>query len=208
MIWCPRILLLLVPVWLVSAAAATAAGPQEGSAGPVTRGTKIYAGSFSFSSAGEGFYENAAGDRTQEWTVRPGGAVFVADGLAMGFHLEGRWFTQGEIRRISYSMGPVLEYYWDTTGGDEPAGRVLPYLGGGYLWGQTRDESPAGNTKHNSGMVSLNAGLAWLLSDQVAADIAVNYRTGRFIEKVPRDGPESRADRWTLLIGFKAFVSP
>ncbi len=175
-------------------------------AGPVDRGGQLFGGSFSFSSAGDGYYERETGERTQEWTVAPGGGHFIADGLALGFHLEGRWFMQGEVRRTAYTMGPTLTYYHDTTGGDDPAGHVLPYLGVGYLWGQARDESPAGNSKHNSGETSLTAGMAWMLSSQVATDIALNFRTGRFTEKIPEDGLARASDRWTLFIGLKAFL--
>lgn len=190
--------------------ASLAAGPLALSAEPgpslVAKGGKFVAGSFSFSSAGDSYYQNEAGDRTQEWSVLPGGGRFVADGLALGFHLEGNWFTQGEVRRTAYAMGPVLEYYLDTIGGGDRVGRVLPYAGIGYLWGQARDESPAGRTKHNSGEVSLTAGMAWLLSDQVAADLSANYRNGRFTQKAPLDGVAYASDRWTLFFGFKAFL--
>ena len=180
-------------------------------AGPLDRGNKIFAGSFSFSSAGDGYHDNADGQRTQEWMVRPGGGAFVADGLALNFHVEGQWFSQGEVRRSSYTMGPVVEYYLDTTGkpdagGDPLRGHVLPYAGVGYLWGQDRLESPGGGTKHNSGLVHLALGMSWLLSDQVATDFSLAYRFGRFTQKVPEDGRALEADRWTLYVGVKAFV--
>lgn len=173
---------------------------------PVAAGSHLVGGGFSFSSAGKSYYDNAAGDRTQEWTVQPGGGYFLTDGLALAFHLEGRWFTQGEVRNFSYAMGPVLEYYWDTTGGEEARGKILPYAGVGYLWGKSRDESPTGDIDYNSGMTTLAVGMAWMLSNEVATDISVNYRTGHFIQKDPEDGGSSSADRWTVLIGFKAFL--
>jgi len=181
-------------------------GNGETRKGPVARGNNLLGGSLSFSSAGNGYYQDQDGDRTQEWTVCPGGGYFVSDGLAFCFHLEGRWFSQGDVRRTSYAMGPVLEYYWDTTGGEESRGKILPYVGLGYLWGQDRDESAAGTAKYNSGLVTVSAGLAWLLSDQVATDIALNYRSGRFTEKIPEDGRALRADRFSIFLGIKVFL--
>lgn len=173
---------------------------------PVAAGGNLVGGGLSFSSAGKNYYENADGDRTQEWTVQPGGGYFITNGLALGFHLEGRWFAQGDLRKFTYAMGPVLEYYWDTTGGEEAKGKILPYIGAGYLWGKSKEESPAGTLNFNSGMTTLIAGMAWMVSSQVATDISVNYQTGHFTEKEPFEGPTLNADRWTVLIGFKAFL--
>ncbi len=189
----------------------TLAVGSAASAGPVDRGRTLFGGGFSFSSAGDGYYQNAQGDRTQEWTVRPGGGYFVADGLALNFHFEGQWFAQGDNRRTSYTMGPVVEYYWDTTGrpdaqGDPVRGHVLPYLGLGYLWGQDRLGSADIQTKHNSGLVHLALGMSWMVSDHVATDISLAYRFGRFTQKVPEDGLARQADRWILYVGIKAFV--
>lgn len=193
-------------VGYLPAPAAAGDPTPTGDRSPVARGGNIVSGSLSFSSAGDGYYENSEGERTQEWTVRPGGGHFIADGWALSFHLVGRWFTQGEVRNTDYAMGPVLEYYWDTSGDEAAKGKILPYGGLGYLWGQARNESPAGKTKFNSGLTTLTAGLAWMVSSQVATDISVNYLTGRFTQKVPEDGLAREADRWTLMIGFKAFI--
>lgn len=207
--WLPARISLLLPLFMMvflptmtrAAVSGDGANPS-----PVARGGNLVAGSFSFSSAGDGYYENPAGDRTQEWSVRPGGGYFVIDGLALNFHLEGSWFTQGETRVTTYQMGPVMEYYWDTTGGEDPRGKILPYAGLGYLWGQSRDESPAFNTKYNSGLTTMSVGLAWMVSSQVATDISINYRTGRFTQKIPEDGLGRQANRLTVMIGFKAFI--
>lgn len=173
---------------------------------PVAEGRNMVMGSFSFSSAGGNYFEDEEDNRTQEWTVHPGGGHFISDGLLLGFHMEGRWFAQGDFTRVSYAVGPVLEYYWDNSEAGAVQGELLPYMGLGYLWGQDRDESPAGKTKYNSGQASLTAGLSWLLSNQVATDISINYRFGHYFEKVPEEGNGIKANRWGLMLGFKAFL--
>lgn len=199
------VLLWLVLMLFLPAAAAAAAPAGDGSRFP-SRGTRLAGGSFSFSSAGDTHYENSAGDRTQEWSLRPGGGYFVADGWALDLHVEGRWFSQGPVWSSQYNLGPVLEYYFDVVGDDHPRGHAVPYLGLGYLWGHAREENPLGDRKFNSGLWSISGGLSWLLSDVVATDLEINYRRGVFTEKVPLDGLQRDADRISFFLGIKAFL--
>ncbi len=170
------------------------------------QGSHLVGGSFTFSSAGDTYYENAEGDRTQEWIVRPIGGYFVADNLAIDLHIEGRWFIQGEVLNSHYSMGPVMQYYFDVVGDDEPKGHAIPYLGLGYLWGLAREDRADSELKYKSGMWSMGAGVSWMLSSVVAMDFEFNYQTGEFTEKVPVDGVSRDANRISLFLGVKAFL--
>ena len=170
------------------------------------KGTRLVGGSFTFSSAGNTYYENSDGDRTQEWIVRPGGGYFVADKLALDLHVEGRWFIQGDVRSSHYSMGPTLQYYFDTVGEDEPKGHAVPYLGLGYLWGLAREDRSDSEAKFNSGMWSMSAGITWMLSDLIGLDLEFNYQTGEFTEKIPVDGVARDANRISFFVGVKAFL--
>ena len=193
---------LLPALTLLLLASAAAAG------GPVSKGTEIFTGAISYSSAGRAYYEDADGKRTQEWVMTPGGGIFVIDGLAVELVLEGRWFSQGGLREDYWGWGPKVEYYLDTTGGDEPAGHALPYVGLAYLWGKTKLETPGStdSTRFNSGMTSLSVGVSYLMTNHVAADLVVNYRIGTYSQKSPVDGVDYKADRWTVLLGIKAFI--
>ena len=170
------------------------------------KGSRLVGGGVTFSSAGNKFYENSAGDRTQEWTVRPGGGYFLADNLAFPLHLEGRWFIQGDNWNSHYSMGPVMQYYFDVVGDDPPRGHAVPYLALGYLWGQARLDGTDFESKFNSGMWTMSAGLSWMLSDVVATDLEWNYQVGEFTEKVPVDGVSRDANRFSFFLGIKAFL--
>ena len=183
-----------------------AAGAEESPVQFLKQGSHLVGGSFTFSSAGDTYYENTDGDRTQEWIVRPIGGYFVVDNLAMDLHIEGRWFTQGDVLNTHYSMGPVMQYYFDVVGEDEPKGHAVPYLGLGYLWGLAREESPGSELKFKSGMWALSAGVSWMLSSVVAMDFEVNYQTGEFTEKIPVDGVSRDANRISLFLGVKAFL--
>lgn len=181
-------------------------GPVLANAPMFEKGARTIHGSFSFSSAGDGFFQNAEGDRTQEWTLTPGGGYFIASGVALTLAIEGSWFTLGEVTSSEYSMGPVLEYYFDTVGDDDPQGHTIPYLGAGYLWGTVKEETATSNTKYVSSLLTLTAGLAWMMSDHIATDIAINYRVGEYTEKYPLDGAEYAANRWSVFIGIKGFI--
>ncbi len=194
----------LLMISLLFFAATTQAGETRGHF--LGKGTRLVGGSFTFSSAGNTYFENGDGDRTQEWTLRPGGGYFVADNLALDLHVEGRWFIQGDVRSSHYSMGPTLQYYFNVVGDDDPQGRVIPYLGLGYLWGHAREDGAGSEEKFNSGMWSMSAGLSWMLSGVLAMDFEVNYQTGEFTEKVPVDGVARGADRVGFFIGVKAFL--
>lgn len=170
------------------------------------QGSHLVGGSFTFSSAGDTYYENTDGDRTQEWIVRPSGGYFVVDNLALDLHIEGRWFTQGEVLNSHYSLGPVMQYYFDTVGEDEPKGHAIPYLSLGYLWGLAREDRADSELKFKSGMWSMSAGLSFMLSSVVAMDFEINYQTGEFTEKVPVDGISRDANRISLFLGVKAFL--
>lgn len=195
----------LVLLMLLTASHALAA-EAEPVANFLAKGTRLVGGSFSFSSAGNTYHQNSDGDRTQEWTLRPGGGYFVVDQLALDLHLEGTWFTQGDVLSSHYSLGPVLEYYFDVVGDDDPKGHAVPYLALGYLWGQAREEGSDYETKFNSGMWTMSAGLSWMLSDVVATDLELNYRVGEFTEKVPVDGVKRDSDRVSFFLGIKAFL--
>ncbi len=172
----------------------------------LSRGTHLVGGSFTFSSAGDTYFENSDGDRTQEWIVRPGGGYFFADNLAFDLHIEGRWFIQGDVESSHYSMGPIMQYYFNTVGSDDPKGHAIPYLGLGYLWGLARQEAAGSEAKFSSGMWSMSAGLSWMLSNVVAVDLELNYLTGEFTEQVPVDGVARDANRISFFIGVKAFL--
>jgi|GEM_PF-3536248 len=174
--------------------------------GLLERGTHLVGGSLSFTSAGGDHFENEAGDRTEEWTLRPGGGTFVLRQVALSFHLEGQWFSQGDVRITRYAIGPTADFYFDTVGDEDPRGYALPYLGIGYLWGTSRDESASAEYRYNSGMFTATAGLTWLLTDHVATDFQVNYRSGRYTEKKPESSVNRNADRWSFFFGFKAFL--
>ena len=184
----------------------TLAQAGENGAQFLQKGNRLIGGSFTFSSAGNSYYENSDGDRTQEWVVRPGGGYFVVDNLALDLHVEGRWFIQGDVRSSHYAMGPVLQYYFDTVGEDEPKGHAVPYLGLGYLWGLAREDRPDSEEKFTSGMWSMSAGLTWMLSDLIGMDLEFNYQTGEFTEKIPVDGVARDANRISFFVGVKAFL--
>ena len=190
-------------LWVLLASASFA---EETTAPILQKGSRLIGGSVSFTSAGNSYFENSAGDRTQQWALRPGGGLFVADQLAFSLHLDGRWFTQGENWSSHYSMGPVLQYYFDTVGQDDAKGHALPYLSLGYLWGQAREDGVGFETKFNSKMWSVSAGLSWMLSDVVATDLELNYQIGQFTEKIPVDRISQDADRISFFLGFKAFL--
>lgn len=194
----------LLIIFLLCLASATQA--EETSSHFLARGTHLVGGSFTFSSAGDVYYENSGGDRTQEWIVRPGGGYFAADNLAIDLHIEGRWFIQGENRSSHYSMGPILQYYFDVVGDDDPKGYAIPYLGLGYLWGLAREDRIDSEAKFNSGMWTMSAGLSWMLSNTVALDLELNYQTGEFTEKIPVDGVSRDANRISFFVGIKAFL--
>ncbi len=170
------------------------------------KGSRVVGGGITFSSAGNTYYENSSGDRTQQWAVRPGGGFFIADNLAFALHMEGRWFVQGDIWSSHYSMGPALQYYFDVVGEDAPKGHAIPYLSLGYLWGQAREDTADFESKFNSGMWSMSAGLSWMLSDVVATDFEFNYQVGEFTEKIPVDGVSRDANRFSFFLGIKAFL--
>ena len=130
----------------------------------------------------------------------------MADNLAFALQMEGRWFTQGDVWSSHYSIGPVMQYYFDVVGEDDPKGHAIPYLGLGYLWGQAREEGTDFESKFNSGMWSMSAGLSWMISDVVATDLELNYQVGEFTEKVPLDGISRDADRISFFLGVKAFL--
>ena len=173
---------------------------------PLAEGGHVVAGSIAFSSAGGEYYADDAGNRTQEWSLQPGGGVFVADGLALNLLAVGTWFRQGDVVSNHYELGPTAEYYFDTIGDDDPRGHGVPYLGAGYLWGRARSELAGSSSTYDSGSGLLKGGLAWMVSDEAAADITVQYRFGTFTEKQPTDGPRSRGDRWSLHWGLKVFL--
>ena len=190
-------------ILLVGTASAWAGEAPEGF---LKQGSHLVGGSFTFSSAGDTYFENSDGDRTQEWIVRPAGGYFALDNLAIDLHLEGRWFTQGELLNSHYSMGPVLQYYFDVVGEDEPKGHAIPYLGLGYLWGLAREDRSDSELKFKSGMWSLSGGVSWMLSSVMAMDFEINYQTGEFTEKTPVDGVSRDANRISLFLGVKAFL--
>jgi hypothetical protein len=196
------------PPWLVplTALALLAAPPPARPAAPLAAGGRVVTGSIAFSSAGGAYYENDAGDRTQEWMLQPGGGVFVVDGLACNLLASGTWFRQGDVVANHYEIGPTAEYYFDTVGDDPAKGHALPYVGAGYLWGKVRSELPGSTSSYNSGVVLLKAGLAWMVADHTAADIAVQHRFGTYTEKHPQDGPKFRGNRWTVHWGMKVFL--
>ncbi len=179
---------------------------QEPTASFLQKGTRLVGGGFTFSSAGEKYFENNEGDRTQQWAVQPGGGYFVADNLAFALTIEGRWFIQGDIWSSHYSMGPSLQYYFDVVGEDDPKGHAVPYLELGYLWGQAREDGTDFESKFNSGMWSMSVGLSWMLSDVVATDLELNYQVGEFTEKIPVDGVSRNANRISFFLGIKAFL--
>jgi hypothetical protein len=180
---------------------------QARAAAPMfTRGSHIIHGSFSFSSGGNRYFENSEGDRTQEFILAPRGGYFISDGLALNLALEGSWFTLGDLSSTEYSFGPVVEYYFDTIGDDDPNGHVVPYVGGGFLWGVAEENDATSDSRYTSSLLTLTAGLAWFLSEHFATDIAVNYRVGNYAEDYPVDGNEFAANRWSLFIGIKGFV--
>ncbi len=195
--------LLIAVLLLVFFSASLAEEPAEVF---LQKGSRLVGGGLSFSSAGDKYYENSAGDRTQQWAVRPGGGYFVANNLAFALHMEGRWFIQGDIWSSHYSIGPVMQYYFDVVGEDDPKGHAVPYLGLGFLWGQAREDGTDFESKFNSGMWSMSAGLSWMLSNVVATDLEFNYQVGEFTEKVPVDGVSRNADRFSFFLGIKAFL--
>jgi len=170
------------------------------------KGSRLVGGGLSFSSAGNTYHENLVGGRTQQWAVRPGGGYFMADNLAFALHMEGRWFIQGDVWSSHYSIGPVMQYYFDVVGEDDPKGHAIPYLGLGYLWGQAREDDTDFESKFNSGMWSMSAGLSWMISDVVATALELNYQVGEFTEKVPLDGVARDANRISFFLGVKAFL--
>jgi hypothetical protein len=191
---------------LATVLALAAAAPGARAAAPLAAGVRVFTGSIAFSSAGGSYYANDAGDRTQEWILQPGGGVFVADGLACNLLASGTWFRQGGVVANHYEIGPTAEYYFDTVGDDPAKGHALPYVGAGYLWGKVRGEMPGSTTSYNSGVVLLKAGLAWMIAENAAADIAVQCRFGTYTQKRPQDGPRFHGDRWTIHWGMKVFL--
>ena len=175
-------------------------------AGPVSKGNEVYSGAISYSSAGGSYYENATGDRTHEFIMTPGGGLFLRDGLAVNVILEGRWFSHGGVRDDYYSIGPRLEYYWDTTGGEDAKGHWLPHVGLAYLWGRAELESPDSLEKFNTGMTSMSVGVDHMLTDHVAGTLTINYRVGHYNRTDSGEGANLKANRWIVLLGIKAFV--
>ncbi len=190
---------------LIAACLAALAAPALAGS-PLAKGGRVVTGSIAFSSSGGAYYADARGGRSQEWVVQPGGGVFVADGLALNLLAAGNWFRQGDVVANHFEMGPTAEYYFDTLEDRDNQGRGVPYLGLGYLWGQARSELPGAASTHNSGLWLLKAGVAWMVADFAAADIAVQYRTGTFTQKRPLDGPEFPGNRWTVHWGMKVFL--
>lgn len=183
------------------------AGSAWSGEGLLKAGSHMVTGGASFSSGGSIYYEDADKNRTQEWTFRPSGGVFVFDQVAFNFQIMGRWFIQGDIRQSEYAMGPAAEYYFNTVDeGDDPKGYLIPYLGLAYLWGKATDKGPDHEIKHNSGMMSYTAGFSWMLSNTVATDIAINFQDGRFTEKQPEHSVNRPATRWSIVWGVKAFL--
>lgn len=170
------------------------------------KGARTVHGSFSFSSGGQEFLQNSEGDRTQEWTIAPAGGYFIAPGLALKLAFEGTWFAQGDISTSEYSLGPVVEYYFDTIKDASPRGHAVPYLGAGYLWGTFRESSAESNAKYVSGLFTFTGGLAWMLADHLAFDIAINFKAGEYTAKIPHDGEKFSADRWSVFLGLKGFI--
>jgi len=175
-------------------------------ASPVDRGRRVATGSVSFSSGGGSYYADGDGNRTQEWSLQPGGGVFVAHGVAVNLLASGTWFRQGGVVANHYEFGPTVEYYVDTVGDGEARGRSLPYVGAGVLWGRARSEAAGVETTWNSACMMLKAGLSWLLLDSVATDISVMHRFGTFEQKAPVDGAMRHGNRWTLHLGLKIFL--
>ncbi len=194
---------MLVAILLCATAsdAADSEGPSF-----LKKGTRIINGHFSFSSAGNTYFENPEGDRTQEWILSSGGGYFIANQWSVSLHMEGRWFIQGDFWNSQYSIGPILHRYFDFVGGDDPAGHVVPYLSMGYLWGQARVDDTNFESKYNSGMVTMSAGISWMMTEAIATDLEFNYQIGQFEEKIPVDQITRDANRFSLLLGIKVFL--
>jgi hypothetical protein len=191
---------------LVALAAALVAAPCA-VAGPLDAGTRVVTGSIAFSSAGGGYYADEGGNRTEEWSLQPGGGMFVADGLALNLLAAGTWYRQGSIVSNHYEFGPTVEYYLQTFDDDKDVrGRAVPYLGTGVLWGRARTESAGVESAWNSVCGLARVGLAWMVLDRVASDIAVVYRFGSYEQKQPVDGDKEHGNRWTVNWGMKVFL--
>jgi hypothetical protein len=174
---------------------------------PVSKGSRIVAGSISFESRGGEFYEDDNGKRETEWRVLPGGGIFVADRLSAGLLIEILSRKQGGATDYAIGVGPQVKYFFPTgRGGRNDA---FTFIGLDYLFGQYgRDTAEPDFQKQEYTLHSLKgeAGFIYMLSSSVGATLTLYYDRSWLVQREPEKGPTVGASRFGVALGFTTFL--
>ena len=180
-----HLILALTLICIPAAAAAQSSALDEGS-------LLVY-GNASFTSTGG----DGSDDRFTSLSVRPGVKYFVVPGLAVGGQLQIGYSANDDFSAIMLGVGPSADYYF----GDLDAA-VHPFISATTVLSWSSTEGPSFESESRVVTLHGEAGLLYLLSEQVGLTTALFYETRNF-----EGGSASVGQNvFGLSMGLSAFV--
>ena len=151
--------------------------PPIAAADPISKGSRMIGGTFSFSSSGGDLYE-INNKRVTRLQMNPSLNVFVFDRFSLGGVLAIDRTSSDAATSMGFGIGPRIAYFFGQTGSTGVPGSVYPYIGFAILYTrQTYDPSGIASDLTISGYsFGFGCGLISMLSNEIGLSFELTYQ--------------------------------
>lgn len=150
---------------------------------PVEQSNFLVGGKIYFQSQTGEAYEDENGESTTTFSLNPDFGLFFADGFYLGAAFEMQSIDTGEKRRLEYSIGPKIGYFYNSDKyREDNQGALFPYAAIFFTVGdfQNHDAVELNYTKTTFGV---NFGAIKMISPALGLDIALKVSYDSFETK-------------------------
>ncbi|MFH1701375.1 MAG: hypothetical protein ABIE07_12415 [Candidatus Zixiibacteriota bacterium] len=186
---------------LLLVCAAGLAWPQSN---PVGQGNYLAGGKLYFQSQTGEAYEDENGESTTTISINPDFGIFFADGFFLGAAGEMQSIDIGEKRRLEYSIGPKIGYFYNSDKyREDNEGAVFPYATLYFTYGEFQNLEEF-EINYSKTAIGINLGMIKMISPAFGLDVGIKISHDTFeIKGEDLAGMEGTSVRIGIgLVGF------
>jgi hypothetical protein len=147
---------------------------------PVEKSNFLVGGKLYFQSQTGEAYEDQNGESTTIFSINPDFGLFFADGFYLGAAGEMQSNDIGEKRRLEYTIGPKIGYFYNSDKfREDNQGALFPYAAIFFTYGKFQDHDEF-ELNYVKTTIGINLGAVKMISPALGLDIALKISHDSF----------------------------
>ncbi|MEE9443359.1 MAG: hypothetical protein V3V99_11910 [candidate division Zixibacteria bacterium] len=157
-----------------------AAGLAFPQSNPVGQSNFLVGGKLYFQSQTGEAYEDEEGESTTTISINPDLGIFFADGFYLGAAAEMQSIDIGKKRRLEYSIGPRIGYFYNSDKyREDNQGALFPYATIYFTYGEFQDHDEF-EFNYVKTSIGINLGVVKMISPALGLDIGLKISHDTF----------------------------